>query len=264
MPQMTSKTKSVGEIFTGTTKFEVPKHQRDYSWTAIEVEELFTDIESTQAKSSTAYYIGMLVLVEPRTSGGRYQILDGQQRLTTLTLLFAAARDWCSAHGLEADKKRLQAEFIGFADYGQEVHDPRIVLNSNNRQVFEQFVVNAANEAEPADLEKTNALLLAAKRRCGELLSQSLSSKRRSLDQRQKLYDFIKYIRDSVQATVVEVSEPEDASHHLRSSERQRLRTLDLRSSQESHLQRAWSEERGRRQLSMGQTCGEPWRTKAR
>ena len=157
MPQMTSKTKSVGEIFTGTTKFEVPKHQRDYSWTAIEVEELFTDIETTQTRSSPAYYIGMLVLVEPRVPGGRYQILDGQQRLTTLTLLFAAARDWCNAHSLESDGKRIQAEFIGFSDYGQAEHDPRIVLNSNNRQIFEQFVVNTSddlirNEAPPSSL----------------------------------------------------------------------------------------------------------------
>lgn len=211
MPQMTSKTKSVGEIFTGTTKFEVPKHQRDYSWTAIEVEELFTDIESSQVKSSPAYYVGMLVLVEPRAAGGRYQILDGQQRLTTLTLIFAAARDWCRSHGLEADANRIQAEFIGFSDYGQVEHDPRIVLNSNNRSVFEQFVVNSPNEEDQGDLEKTNVLLLAASTRCATLLDRLIASSKRRADQRQKLYDFVKYIRDSVQATVVEVNEPEDA-----------------------------------------------------
>jgi len=171
MPQMTSKTKSVGEIFTGTTKFEVPKHQRDYSWTAIEVEELFTDIESSQVKSSPSYYVGMLVLVEPRSANGRYQILDGQQRLTTLTLLFAAARDWCKSHSLEADGNRIQAEFIGFSDYGQAEHDPRIVLNSNNREVFEQFVVNGPTAEQPEDLEKTNLLLLAARSRCVTLLA---------------------------------------------------------------------------------------------
>ena len=211
MPQMTSKTKSIGEIFTGTTKFEVPKHQRDYSWTAIEVEELFTDIENTQAKSSPVYYVGMLVLVEPRAAGGRYQILDGQQRLTTLTLVFAAVRDWCIAHGLDSDAKRLQAEFIGFSDYGQVDHDPRIVLNSNNREVFEQFVVNGSEEPSPDDLQKTNLLLLAARTRCAELLAKSLSASKRRIDQKQKLYDFVKYIRDNVQATVVEVNQPEDA-----------------------------------------------------
>ena len=208
---MTSKTKSIGEIFTGTTKFEVPKHQRDYSWTAIEVEELFTDIENTQAKSSPVYYVGMLVLVEPRAAGGRYQILDGQQRLTTLTLVFAAVRDWCIAHDLDSDAKRLQAEFIGFSDYGQVDHDPRIVLNSNNREVFEQFVVNGSEEPSPDDLQKTNLLLLAARTRCAELLAKSLSASKRRIDQKQKLYDFVKYIRDNVQATVVEVNQPEDA-----------------------------------------------------
>lgn len=210
MPQMTSKTKSVGEIFTGTTKFEVPKHQRDYSWTEIEVEELYSDIENSLAKSSATYYVGMLVLVEPSKPNGRFQILDGQQRLTTLTLLFAAARDWCNENGLESDALRLQAEFIGFADYGQAEHDPRIVLNSNNREFFEQFVVDASTD-EPVNLEKTNALLLAAKRRCSVLLKRSFSNSKRKADQKQRLYTLVKFIRDSVQATVVEVSEPEDA-----------------------------------------------------
>jgi uncharacterized protein with ParB-like and HNH nuclease domain len=63
---MTSKTKSIGELFTGVTKFEVPKHQRDYSWTTIEVRELFADIGMPQSKDSDSYYIGMPVLVEPR------------------------------------------------------------------------------------------------------------------------------------------------------------------------------------------------------
>lgn len=211
MPQMTSKTKSVGEIFTGTTKFEVPKHQRDYSWTDIEVDELFHDIESSQNKSSPAYYIGMLVLVEPRNSSGRYQILDGQQRLTTLTLILAAARDWCNKNGLETDGNRLQSEFIGFSDYGQAEHDPRIVLNSNNREVFEQFVVSDSPEGEVDALTRTNTLLLGAFDRCKELLAISLSSRKRKVDKKEHLYRVIKFIRDHVQATVVEVSEPEDA-----------------------------------------------------
>lgn len=211
MPQMTSKTKSVGEIFTGTTKFEVPKHQRDYSWTDIEVDELFHDIESSQNKSSPAYYIGMLVLVEPGGPSGRYQILDGQQRLTTLTLILAAVRDWCNENGLETDGNRLQSEFIGFSDYGQAEHDPRIVLNSNNREVFEQFVVSYTPEGEADSLTRTNTLLLDAFARCKELLLTSLSGHKRKTDKRQHLYRVIKFIRDHVQATVVEVSEPEDA-----------------------------------------------------
>ena len=58
MPQMNSKTKSVGEIFTGTTKFEVPKHQRDFSWTGLEVEEHRdwspTEITETQLRMADA------------------------------------------------------------------------------------------------------------------------------------------------------------------------------------------------------------------
>lgn len=211
MPQMTSKTKSVGDLFTGVTKFEVPKHQRDYSWTAMEVEEFFTDIETSQTKLADSYYIGMLVLVEPRSSGGRYQILDGQQRLTTLTLIFAAMRDWCFSTGLDADGQRLQKDFIGFSDYGQDEHDPRIVLNSTNREIFEHHVVNSSNDAGVQDLVKTNRLLLASHSLCSSLLTKCLSKVRRKADRKKKLYALIKFIRDAVQATVVEVREPEDA-----------------------------------------------------
>jgi hypothetical protein len=211
MPQMTSKTKSIGELFSGVTRFEVPMHQRDYSWTPMEVKELFADIETSQAKDSDSYYIGMLVLVEPKGAAGRYQILDGQQRLTTLTLIFAAARDWCKQNGLHVDAQRLQKEFIGFADYGQADHDPRIVLNSTNRDIFEQYVVNDGCLPEAAGLEKSNALLLSAKALCVDLLGDSLAIVKRKSDQGQKLYALVKFIRDAVHATVVEVREPEDA-----------------------------------------------------
>jgi hypothetical protein len=209
---MTSKTKSIGELFSGVTRFEVPKHQRDYSWSATEVRELFADIETSQSKGADSYYIGMLVLVEPQGTGARYQILDGQQRLTTLTLLFAAARDWCKGNGLTVEAERIQKEFIGFADYGQAAHDPRIILNSTNRDVFEQHVVNdPTSTVGTADLEKTNALLLSAKSLCVDLLRDSLATIRRKTEQEQKLWALVKFLRDAVQATVVDVREPEDA-----------------------------------------------------
>lgn len=78
----------------------VPRFQRPYEWTGTEVEELWEDIIG----SPTDYFIGSIV-VFPSTHGAS-GIVDGQQRLTTLTLLLCAVRDGLRSTGLADDEAK--------------------------------------------------------------------------------------------------------------------------------------------------------------
>jgi hypothetical protein len=86
----------ISEIFLGNYQFEIPDYQRPYAWTTEQAEELFTDLVSAMQDSRTSpatsqYFLGSIVLIkndhEPKSF-----VVDGQQRLTTLTMLFAALR----------------------------------------------------------------------------------------------------------------------------------------------------------------------------
>jgi hypothetical protein len=90
MSAIESKDLTLGEIFRDF--YTVPDYQREYVWTGDEVEQLLSDIRSEQTDDGNAeYFIGSIVTCLNVT--GRYDLIDGQQRVTSLFLAFCALRD---------------------------------------------------------------------------------------------------------------------------------------------------------------------------
>ncbi len=88
--------KLIREIFEGSYPFEIPDYQRPYAWTTEQATELFDDLYSAMqdarvSGASSQYFLGSIVLIkndrDPKSS-----VVDGQQRLSTLTMLFAVLR----------------------------------------------------------------------------------------------------------------------------------------------------------------------------
>ena len=70
-------------------QYHVPRFQRDYSWTDEEWEELWADIQDTMSPDGEpAHYMGYLVLQSNNQKN--FYVIDGQQRLTTLSILALA------------------------------------------------------------------------------------------------------------------------------------------------------------------------------
>ena len=72
--------------------YVVPDYQREYVWTDKEVQQLLEDINDEIDGSSQEYFIGT-ILVSPGESANHYEVIDGQQRLTTLFLLLCALKN---------------------------------------------------------------------------------------------------------------------------------------------------------------------------
>jgi uncharacterized protein with ParB-like and HNH nuclease domain len=91
------------QIINGTTQFVIPVFQRDYSWTEAQCEQLWNDIlQIASDPTARGHFMGSMVYVSTGdTSAGftRWLLIDGQQRLTTLTLLLAALRDHIAHSG---------------------------------------------------------------------------------------------------------------------------------------------------------------------
>lgn len=68
--------------------FEIPRYQRGYAWEKQHVRELFDDIKEA-IESNSSHYIGTVVLSKCASDPKKYYVVDGQQRLTTITLLIA-------------------------------------------------------------------------------------------------------------------------------------------------------------------------------
>ena len=85
--------KTLKDIFLGDTyRFEIPSYQRPYSWTTREARELLDDVVEAMNDGQDDYFLGSFVLVK-QPNDRHAEVVDGQQRLTTLTILLAALRD---------------------------------------------------------------------------------------------------------------------------------------------------------------------------
>ena len=108
-------------IINGVTQFIVPVFQRDYSWTEVHCDQLWQDIlHIAEDPSKRGHFLGSFVYVPTEDSSAsftRWLLIDGQQRLTTLTLLLIALRDHIMATGWTGSQdaptaKRVEAYFL--------------------------------------------------------------------------------------------------------------------------------------------------------
>ena len=77
------------KIFSSDFEYVIPSYQRPYAWTEKEVGALFDDLHDFfQDEREGAYFLGSIVLI--KGDSPRAEVIDGQQRLTTLTILLAA------------------------------------------------------------------------------------------------------------------------------------------------------------------------------
>lgn len=114
---------TAGALLSSST-FEVPPYQREYSWLQDEVVEFWTDL--SHALGDESYFLGLVILTDEQ---GVKQVVDGQQRILTLTLLAAALFHEAKDSGRNALAERIQADFLRSIDYETDETNPRVTLS---------------------------------------------------------------------------------------------------------------------------------------
>jgi hypothetical protein len=134
----------------------VPDYQREYVWTEKEVQQLMDDIdEQLAADGRREYFIGT-VLVSPTPQRNHFEVIDGQQRLTTLFLLLCALRQ--RIQGQPEYPLFSQLLSTGYVDSGGNL---RTSLKLEPRYEHAGELVNRI-VAVDADAETTRAKITAA------------------------------------------------------------------------------------------------------
>lgn len=95
---------SIGQLFAPGEEMIMPPYQRSYSWGEKEAGDLLGDLREA-ALAGDNHFLGAIVVVQPEGAAA-CEVVDGQQRLTTLTILLAALRD---LERDEAEKARIHA-----------------------------------------------------------------------------------------------------------------------------------------------------------
>ena len=94
---MDARKGNIYEILNGNKQFLIPVYQRFYSWDIDQCKRLWNDIVEMQKKGKAGHFVGSIVNIAEQampTGVQKYMIIDGQQRMTTLTLILLALRDY--------------------------------------------------------------------------------------------------------------------------------------------------------------------------
>lgn len=208
---MRSETHGIGRLITQYGSFGVPAHQRDFAWSKDDVQQFLNDIIGSLENSAEDYFMGLIVLVSPGKDG-IWQILDGQQRLATTTMVYAAIRQWLSSTDLSEDQSKLQTEFIGIRELGEKVHKPRLTLNVTNRDAFRDLVVNKCTDDLLHDKLRisgkfsSNRKLIEAAITCRERIFELAQTSGDELEkQASQLFKLANFLRDRVLVVCLEV-----------------------------------------------------------
>ena len=132
--------------------YRVPRFQSDYSWGTDEWDDLWQDIVALfEDDSESGHYLGYLVL---QSSGNKqFDIIDGQQRITTLSVMILAGLSHLEdlvKLGLDADnnqqrKDELHRNYIGFIEPETLIPQSKLALNRHNNLFYQSYLVPLAS-----------------------------------------------------------------------------------------------------------------------
>lgn len=162
---LNTRTTNFLELIGNGRIYRVPPYQRDYSWEEEHWEDLWNDLVELRRRPEDRHYMGALV-VEGK-SDREFQIIDGQQRLATLSIL-ALAAIWrlreIADSGKEPDPNHeraigLRSRFIGEKDPASLVESSKLFLNSTDDAFYQDYLVQLREPLNPRGLPRSNRLL---------------------------------------------------------------------------------------------------------
>ncbi|MCG7519642.1 DUF262 domain-containing protein [Ruegeria sp. Ofav3-42] len=154
---------NVGTMLRDGKRYSVPEFQRDFSWESEQVDQLWDDFQAAILNQNDDYFLGSFVINDQNPSN--YMIIDGQQRLTTISILICVLRDHAARLGEDDTAKQISTDFLGKFNYQSKDTAPKLTLNTNNRKFYDEYIVNPVGieqirrASNQRSLLKTNRLL---------------------------------------------------------------------------------------------------------
>ncbi len=159
--------KPFSEIIGNSKQYTVPKYQRDYSWDEEQWDELWQDILAIHhevPEDREEHYMGYLVLQKQEIN--QFKIIDGQQRLTTLSLLILASLQILEASEAAKDQERsrlIKSNYISTKSPSSLTETFKLELNRNNDAYYRNDLASLSRQPRQRNLKKTEHQMRKAK-----------------------------------------------------------------------------------------------------
>lgn len=141
MEKLDAKTRPIGTLLSQESFFRIPEYQRPFSWDTDNFDDLIDDI--TSANKDQEYFLGTIVLHHPKGKD-HFDVVDGQQRLTSVMILFACLRDLVEQKDY---KGGLQAKILQKKNVVDGIPE-KVRLEVKDRELFTKIVVTPGGTAQ--------------------------------------------------------------------------------------------------------------------
>ena len=149
---MKASERKITKLFSESdTVFSIPVYQRDYNWQEKQCQRLFKDILQTgKNEKVSSYFLGSIVYIHDGIYGvgeKEFHVIDGQQRMTTLTLLFLAIYFKLKGTILAKDADKIYNQYV-VNPYSEKEIKLKLLPPEENLYILNKISHNKFNELE--------------------------------------------------------------------------------------------------------------------
>lgn len=223
---LNSQSETLSTLLIGNKQYSVPNYQRNYSWQNDQVDTFLNDI-MINAENNDTHFFGPVVLLKSQDSDHDHEVVDGQQRLTSVIILASLLRDKISTYqdsyvtinGVPIGLDFLVSQMLWTGDWVT----PRFKTNYLINEVFEQYILAhptspnrkqlTQNGSGLSDTQKRSTKeLRAAYVRMRSRIQQWVDSAGDDVDsQKLKIYQLINTLLNSFELLTITVNSLDDA-----------------------------------------------------
>jgi hypothetical protein len=200
------KLDGIGHILADK-KLSVPRYQRSYAWDRQNVEELFRDIADAIRQKSNEYFLGSIVT---QGSDNDLQIVDGQQRLATTSILLSAIRDYFLRAKDFERASQIEQKFLLSRDLRTQSIDPRLRLNAEDNEFYRKAVLLKPDDPDsrPNAVKESHERILIAKEEAKKFIGNLTATTQKPAE---LLVDWVDYIEKYSKVIWVRVADDSNA-----------------------------------------------------
>jgi uncharacterized protein with ParB-like and HNH nuclease domain len=202
--QISIQLEGIGTVLKGK-RFKVPAYQRSYAWETDHVEVLLNDIGDAIKNKEKEYFLGSIVVTAG--ANNRYEVVDGQQRLATVSLIIAAIKDIFRAENDHETVLSVKSEFLASTDRKTKEKEPKLVLNEIDNEVYQELIENIIDIDVSKYRRQSHIRLIKAAKFCIDYLNDICV---KSKDSEEELHEWLDYLE--LNAKIIVVVSPDDSN----------------------------------------------------
>ncbi len=201
LEQMSISLEGIGHLLADKL-IAIPMYQRSYAWETRHVTDLLHDISDALTNKESEYFLGSIVITSQTSN--RPEVVDGQQRLATISILIAAIRDWLVSQGEPNQPQDIETRYLATRDFRTQELDARLRLNELDHDYFKKTILSRPDSPDRQILpsRESHRRIKIAAELAKQHIEKIVTLTNRPVD---SLADWIEYINSNVKIICVSV-----------------------------------------------------------